>query len=129
MLTRREFIAGAAKVLAGGVAAASGVLAIVPKRAEHPVTTASDSQVAYSVPEYNDLVRKFSMALAERDGLIAPRKATYRLATKMTRGIVERIEVIDRGTLVDIGVDWEPQQGDFCPAPLFGIFLDDHSTG
>ena len=38
MLTRREFIAGAAKVLAGGVAAASGVLAIVPAEAEavHP---------------------------------------------------------------------------------------------
>ena len=124
MLTRREFMAGVAKVLAGGVAAASGVLAIVPKRAEHPVTI-----TRYSVAKYDDLVRKFSMALAERDGLIAPRKATYRLATKMTRGIVERIEVIDRGTLVDIGVDWEPQQGDFCPAPLFGIFLDDHSTG
>ena len=30
MLTRREFIAGAAKVFAGGIAAASGVLAIVP---------------------------------------------------------------------------------------------------
>ena len=38
MLTRREFIAGAAKVLAGGVAVASGVLAIVPVEAEavHP---------------------------------------------------------------------------------------------
>ena len=34
MLTRREFIVGAAKVFAGGVVAASGVLAIVPKAAK-----------------------------------------------------------------------------------------------
>jgi len=41
MLTRREFITGAAKVFAGGIAAASGVLAIVPVEAEavHPLST------------------------------------------------------------------------------------------
>ena len=40
MLTRREFMAGVAKVLAGGVAAASGVLAIVPVEPEevHPLS-------------------------------------------------------------------------------------------
>ena len=34
MLTRREFIAGVAKVFAVGAAAASGALAIMPKAAE-----------------------------------------------------------------------------------------------
>jgi len=129
MLTRREFMAGVAKVLAGGVAAASGVLAIVPVEPEevHPLSARPwieagnammdgmmdgiASQVGPSRDEYALVIQGPAIARAAI-GLPDDFTTIYSepCITRMYR----------REELMAHGVNWDPQPGDVCE---IGVFL------
>ena len=123
MLTRRELLKGFGIVAAG--TALGTAITLIPK----PTYEAPFNE------EYGQLV------IADRDGIIVPSKENYSLLvygkalTKVEAdllGDVVGVTIydpgwvvsIDRETLIANGVDWEPQTGDICPAPLFGVFVD-----
>jgi len=116
MLTRRELLGQIAKVLAGGIAVASGVLVIVPvepkiihgKQAKMWV---NDIEITKDTPPRRDTYRVLM-------------HGPYLPSTKYLRSIV----TVDRQFLIDNGVSpYLPKVGDslyLADDSFFGIFVD-----
>ena len=112
MLTRREFIAGAAKVLAGGVAVASGVLAIVPRAAE-------EVHWLSARPFMDNVMQPFADGMM--DGIasqVGPRWDMYEILVQGPHEPSDNykriVRTYDRGEMIAAGVDWDPRPGEIC---------------
>ena len=119
MLTRREFIAGAAKVFAGGVVAASGVLAIVPKAAKPKIFHGKQARMWVNDVEIT------------RD--IPPRMDTYQVLVQgpyLPSAKYPRTALtVDRQFLIGSGISpYLPRVGDkiyLADDSFFGMVVDD----
>ena len=129
-MNRREFMKQAGLLLAGVGAAVGGVLAIAlvePKTVwlATPEPTLSPGEAeAFGRDVMEGIAKGIRTDTDAWYRGFGPMKDTYRVATKVTSGVIERVTIVSREYLITQGVDWEPRTGDFCPAPLFGIFLD-----